>query len=179
MQHRVYRGIVGDDEPETVEELIALIKSTFAQSFNLNDTQNELKTVRRHESESIEEYGFRVNDILDRGVQAAKEDLNSEEFGGIKKLLMTSAVTGFLWGLGNDVVASILSNDDVKDLRAAIKLASKIETHVNSSRTSQNINVSDVNSKVLIAETRTTNVLPVERPGIFLRIVECAGIVAS
>nr|XP_034192285.1 uncharacterized protein LOC117609749 [Osmia lignaria] len=154
MQHRVYRGIVGDDEPETVEELIALIKSTFAQSFNLNDTQNELKTVRRRESESIEEYGFRVNDILDRGVQGAKEDLSSEEFGGIKKLLMTSAVAGFLGGLGNDVVASILSNDDVKDLRAAIKLASKIETQVNSSRNSQNTNVSDTNSRVLIAKTR-------------------------
>ncbi|XP_046143465.1 uncharacterized protein LOC123988247 [Osmia bicornis bicornis] len=82
--------------PKTVEELIVLIKSTFAQSFNLNYTQNELKAVYRRESETIEEYGFRVNDILDRGVQAAKENLNSKEFGEVKKLLMTSAMTGFL-----------------------------------------------------------------------------------
>nr|XP_034194700.1 uncharacterized protein LOC117610955 [Osmia lignaria] len=140
--------------PKTVEELIFLIKSTFAQSFTLNYTQNELKAVYRRESETIEEYGFRVNDILDRGVQATKEDLDSKEFGGITKLFMTSAVTGFLRGLQNDAIASILSKGDIKELREVIKLASRIEKYVNSPRISRNANTSDINPRVLTAEVR-------------------------
>nr|XP_012153194.1 PREDICTED: uncharacterized protein LOC105664199 [Megachile rotundata] len=155
MEHRVYRSVVGDNILKTVEELISLIKSAFAQSFDVNNIHNELKAVYRREHETTEEFGFRVSDILDRGEQAAKEELSSEELGGVRKLLMKSAVTGFLRGLRNNIIASSISKDGVKELKVAIRLASQVEEQLDFPKSSGNLNVFGDNSKVLVTtETR-------------------------
>ena len=127
MQKRDYSRIVDGKEPQTVEELITLIKSAYEQSFDIKNARKELQVIQQKEKETIEEFGTRVHEILDWGIEAAREKFNDEQFVVTKKLLIEEAIEGFLNGLINDTIMLLLTKDDLDSLTFAIKLASKLE----------------------------------------------------
>ena len=87
MQKRDYSRIVDGNEPNTVEELISLIKSAYEQSFDIKNARNELKVIRRKEKETIEEFGTRIHEILDWGLEAVREKFNNGQLVTMKTLL--------------------------------------------------------------------------------------------
>lgn len=165
IQHHVYSRIVGENEPKTVGELIILIKNTYIGKFSLSETQSELKTVHRYEHESVEEYGIRVYEILERGVQAARERYAGEGLETIKIMLSESAVDGFLKGLRNEVVSMIINDKDMKDLRAVITLATKLEATRAPKRSSGCVDISVAKPKVLTTEVLARGCYNCGKPG--------------
>ena len=87
--------ISNSNAPTTFDQLINLLKPSFARSFDVDRVQDELKNLRQKDSESIDSYGARVNVILNRGTEAAKEKFETEQSIGIKILLHRAAITGF------------------------------------------------------------------------------------
>lgn len=126
IDHIVYTSIVGDEKPQNIKELVSLIKATYRLKFDFDHVQEQLKTARRGDHETIEQFGFRVETILQRGTLAAREDLSPERFDGIKAQLTESAVRGFLRGLRNVAFAGAVAGKGVKSLRSAIDQASEI-----------------------------------------------------
>lgn len=61
--------------------------------------------------ESIGEFGARVQEILDCGIEAAQEKLKSEQLVGIENLLKEEAITGFLKRLRNEMIIIILKDN--------------------------------------------------------------------
>ena len=86
-----------------------------------------LKNLRQKEQETIEEFGTRVHEALDQGIEAGRLKYNNEGLKAIKDLLTEEATDGFLNGLNNDSIMLLLSKDDIGSLTTAIKLASKLE----------------------------------------------------
>ena len=127
MQKRDYSRIVDGKEPNTVEGLISLIKAACEQSFDIKNSRNELKVIRRKEKETIEEFGTQIHEILDWGLEAAREKFNNGQLVAMKTLLTEEAIDGFLNGLNNDTIMLLLSNNDIGSLTIAVKLASKLE----------------------------------------------------
>ena len=127
MQKRDYSRIVDGNEPKTVEELINFIKAAYEQSFDIKTAQDKLKVIRRAEHETIEEFGTRVHEILDQGLEAAQEKFNTEQLIGIKVLLTEEAIAGFLRGIRNDTIMLLIAKDNISSLTTVIKLASKME----------------------------------------------------
>ena len=114
-------------EPNTLEELISLLKTAFARVYDLDHAHDELKNVCQAGNERVEIYGERVNEILNRGLEVATEKFNSEQLLGVKVLLNQRAVTEFVRGLRDQFISLLLTREQLDDLEVAINLASKLE----------------------------------------------------
>lgn len=154
IQYRVYDSIVGENQPKTIDELVSLLKTAYARHFDLSTVLDELRTIRRSERETINEFGLRVQGILNFGIRETRENYDTEQFVGIKAILTENAIQGFLRGLRNDIIAGIVSRDSVKDLRLAITLASQIERNIGPATSSGNKTGFADNPRVLVAEAR-------------------------
>ena len=107
--------------------MISLIKAAYEQSFDTKNARKELQVIRQKEKQTIEEFGTRVHEILDWGIEAAREKFNDEKFVVTKTLLIEEAIDRFLNGLTNDTIMLLLTKDDIDSLTFAIKLPSKLE----------------------------------------------------
>ena len=114
-------------EPNTLKEFISLLKSAFARVYDLEHAHNELKTRCQAGNERVEIYGERVNDILNCGLEVAKEKFNPQQLLGVKVLLNQAAVTGFVRGLRDQFISLLITKEQYDDLKLAINLTSKLE----------------------------------------------------
>lgn len=120
---RDYNRITGGTMPNTVEELVNQMKVAYDDSFNVKVALDELRNLERKGGESIEEFGGRVHEILDNGIEIAQEKSNPEQVNGVKSVLDEEAVSGFLGGLHDDAMMMSIINQKVEGLTDAIRLA--------------------------------------------------------
>ncbi|XP_076243365.1 uncharacterized protein LOC143184787 [Calliopsis andreniformis] len=86
------------EEPETVDGLINLLKEVYDSAFDINQIHGELRGLRQGIQETLAFYVARVREILNRGIQAAKDKFNLEQWKGVIALLNQEAVTNFKQG---------------------------------------------------------------------------------
>ena len=116
MQIRDYNRIVGDAVLNTVEELVNLTKVAYKDSFNVKAALDDLRNIERKDGETIEEFGARVHEILDNGIEIAQEKSNPEQVKGVKSVLEEEAVSGFLGSLRDDAMMMSIINQEVEGL---------------------------------------------------------------
>ena len=119
--------ISNGDDLTTLDELIDVLKSSFSRSFDVNHIQDELKNLHQKDSESINSYGARVKEILNRGTDAANEKFNMEQSKSVKTLLNDAAILGFKRGLCNRNVRTLMIREKADSLGTAIDVATGIE----------------------------------------------------
>ena len=119
--------ISNSNNPTTLDELINLLKSAFARSFDVDRVHDELRNLRQKDNESVDSYGARANEILNRGTEAANEKFDMEQSIGVKVLLKHAAITGFKRGLRSCSVRTLMIREQVDSLGIAIDVASGIE----------------------------------------------------
>lgn len=132
IQLRDFNRISNGKELGTVEDLLKSIKSTYYQGRTIKKSLDEFKFMQRKDGESVGEFGARVQEILISGMEVAKEKLKPEQLVGIENLFKEEAIAGFLKGLGNEMIRIVILKDNVKELRTAIRLASKLEDNLES-----------------------------------------------
>lgn len=122
-------------DPETLDELISILRSSFARSFDVDHAHDELKVIKQEEEETAETYGARVSEILSRGLEAAKEKYNIHETIGVNVVLNNAAITGFTRGLRNTFLSTLISRNKPDSLGNAINTASMLEREIDSRNT--------------------------------------------
>lgn len=115
------------ENPETLDELIRILKSCFARAFEVDYALVELKHLKQKENELVDTYGARASEILSRGLEGAKESYPSLEFVGVRVLLTRSAITGFVTGLRNPTINASVFSTHPDSLNKAIDIASRLE----------------------------------------------------
>lgn len=132
--------IANRGDPETLNDLISLLKNSFAKSFDVDRALDELNSLKQSDRESVEAYGARASEILSRGLEASKEKYNSQEIFGVNVMLNNAAVTGFIRGLVNSMHNAILSREKPTSLSKAIDDASALERETDKRNNFININ---------------------------------------
>ena len=119
--------IANRQEPKSLKELISLLKTVFARTFDVDMILDELKGLHQGVSETVEIYGARASEILNRGLEAAKERFNSEQFTGTMALLNHAAVKEFIRGLQSQILRLFIVKERTDNLEEVINIASKLE----------------------------------------------------
>ena len=121
-------------EATTLDELIDLLKGIFAQSFNVHDMNAGLMNTRQYLNETVEIFGARINEILNSGLETARDAYNPELLVGVIDLLKNTSIISFIKGLQNQTARFYLNrqkdNGQLPDLETAISIASKIESEM-------------------------------------------------
>lgn len=119
--------ISGRSTPETLTELIGLLKKAFIRFFVIDRVNDELRRLTEKENEGIEFFGARVLEVLNRGRAAAKENYAESQIVGIITLLDNSAMTCFTRGLRDSLISTLLTKEKLSSLQDAIDMATRIE----------------------------------------------------
>lgn len=119
--------ISGRSAPETLTELIGLLKKAFIRFFDIDRVNDELRRLTEKENEGIEFFGARVLEVLNRGREAAKEKYAESQVVGIITLLDNSAITCFTRGLRDSLISTLLAKEKLSSLQDAIDIATRIE----------------------------------------------------
>lgn len=114
-------------EPESLTELISLLKSIFIRAFDVDHAYDELGGQRQANDETAETFGARVCKIMNRALEAAKEHFDNAQVLGINVLLKRAAVKGFIKGLNDRLINSALAATNYTNIEEAIKAASNLE----------------------------------------------------
>ena len=121
-------------EVTTLDELIDLLKKIFAQSFNVHDMNAGLTNARQYIDEPVEVFGARINELLNSGLETARDAYNPEQLIGVNDLLKNTAKISFIKGLQNHTTRFSLNrlkdSGQLPDLETAITSASKIESEL-------------------------------------------------
>lgn len=122
-------------EPETLEGLISLLKSSFARVFDVDAAHAELVNQKQTSDETIEVYGARVSAILNRALEAACERFDAAQNVGVRALLDHAAVNGFAVGLRDRLLSTLLASEQKKNLDEAISTALRLQKITESRQT--------------------------------------------
>ncbi|XP_076549185.1 uncharacterized protein LOC143306623 [Osmia lignaria lignaria] len=118
-------------EPNTLDELIGLLKKAYVRSFNMHSINEEFMGLKQGTNDSVEVFGSRVSKILSTGIEVAKDTYNSEQLSGVVDLLNNTAIATFINGLRNGMLRIMLKDKDSKeipDLEAVIDIARRLES---------------------------------------------------
>ena len=115
-------------EPETLDELFALVKRSYIRSFNVHSLNSQLMQLHQNNNEPVDVFGNR--EILSDGLETAKDVYNSEQLVGVNDLLRKTDILSFIRGISNDTIRFYLNrkNDNKKlpNLESAIAIASNL-----------------------------------------------------
>lgn len=128
-------------DPRNLNDLITILKSAFARDFNVDRAHDDLKNVHQGEHEQVEFFGARVSEILNRGLEAAKEMFNDQQVLGVRVLLNKAAVMGFTRGLRDRLFSTIIIKEEPESLNTAIDIAARLEREVSERPTPSRIGI--------------------------------------
>lgn len=114
-------------EPNNINELISLLKNSFSRFFDVDRVYDELRSLTQSTNEGVEYFGARVMEVLNRGIEAAREKYDQQQSVGVQVLLKNSAVTCFTRGLKNQLLSTLISKEKLSSLETAIDTAVRIE----------------------------------------------------
>ena len=97
--------------PDTLEELISLLKTIFEQTFDVGRIEDELKEVSQRRDETIRSYGARVSAILSCGIEAVRAESSAEQLAGNIGSFERAAVRTFIQGLYSEIVRVLIRNE--------------------------------------------------------------------
>lgn len=121
-------------EPETLDELFGLLKKFYLQSFNVHSFNAQLMQLHQNPNESVDVFGTRVSEILNGGLETAKDIYNAEQLVGVNDLLKNSAMISFIKGICNDTIRFYLNRENDKkalpNLEFAINKASNLNAEL-------------------------------------------------
>ncbi|XP_031785394.1 uncharacterized protein LOC103316878 [Nasonia vitripennis] len=112
--------------PDTLDELIAALKSCFPFVFDVNKAFSDLwSQPQQQKHESVEIFAARISRILDRGIEAANEKTDAAKAVEVKAALDRVAASQFKNGLRD--MANAIDNVPFKDaVSFAIRMASML-----------------------------------------------------
>lgn len=114
-------------EPKTLDDLIKNLKTCFAKTFDVDSTHAELKSQKQGKYENTNVFGARINELLERALEATKERFDAAQAVGVSVLLNHAAITGFSLGLRDRMISTLLNTEKFDSLEEAINVATKLE----------------------------------------------------
>ena len=99
-------------EPETLDELFALLKKFYIRSFNVHSLNSQLMQLHQNINEPVDVFGTRVSEILNDALETAKDLYNTEQLVGVNDLLKNTAMISFIKGISNDTIPFYLNREN-------------------------------------------------------------------
>lgn len=118
--------ILHKKDPKNLDDLIKNLKTCFTKTFDVDSTHAELKSQKQEKNENINVFGARINDLLDRALEAVKERFDAAQAMGVSVMLNHAAITGFSLGLRDRTISTLLNSQKLDSLEEAISMATKL-----------------------------------------------------
>lgn len=110
-----------------LEEIFETLKTCYAKFQDLDDIENELRSLKQEQNEKISQFCARIRNIVNRGVSLAEATMSSDELPATLKSLSKKANKSFVKGIRELNISSRVSDKDPQTLDASLKLALHIE----------------------------------------------------
>ena len=117
--------ILNNEEPQTISDLINILKSTYMDVYDIQQIQSELAQIHQLEGETIRVYGARVSNMLTRAIEATK---SAPELGTSANLFKGTALHRFVEGLRDQSLRKSIRALKFQNLKEAIETAQKDES---------------------------------------------------
>lgn len=113
--------------PKDLNELISILRKTFAPAFDTNKAHTEIVTQSQKDNETAGAFGARISEILNRALESAAEHFDATQKVGVQVMLKHAAVSGFVSGLRDKVISTIIMKDNLNNLEDAINMATRLD----------------------------------------------------